>query len=154
MAQTERRPIESGSGPSPARRPFPPAALEELRAIFPPDRVFTEEWDLIAFAYDASFASMLEPGMPDVVVQATSTADVVAAVKVAAKHRIPLVPRAAASAMTGGSVARAGGIVVDLRQMNRLLEVDRDNLQIVCEPGIVHDTLNQQLAPTGFYFPV
>jgi glycolate oxidase len=154
MAQTTRRIEDTGSAPGPDRRPFPPAALQELQDRFGPDHILTAEWDLIAYSYDASFASALRPGVPDVVVQPESTEDVVYAVKVAAKYRVPIIPRAGASAMTGGSVPRAGGITLDLRRMNRVLEVDLDNLQLVCEPGIVHDTLNAQLLPLGFSFPV
>ncbi|HEX5503673.1 MAG TPA: FAD-binding oxidoreductase [Thermomicrobiales bacterium] len=153
MARTERTGRTAGGGDGTAR-PFDPAIIDELRAICGPERVLTEEWDRLSYSYDASFASVLRPGVPDVVVQPESTAEVAAAVKVAARHRVPIVPRAGASAMTGGSVPRAGGITLDLRRMNRVLEIDLDNLQVVCEPGIVHDQLNQQLAPHGFSFPV
>lgn len=136
------------------RQPLDPAVLDELRAIFGDERMLTAEWDRLAYSYDASFASALQPGVPDVVVQPESTAEVVAAVRIAARHAVPVIPRAGASAMTGGSVPYAGGITLDLRRMNRVLEIDLDNLQVLCEPGIVHDTLNQQLAPHGFSFPV
>jgi glycolate oxidase len=145
MAQTETRA---------ARRPLPPAVIDELRAALSPDRVLTEDFDLVAYGYDASFASALEPSMPDVVARPETTEEVAAVVKIAARHRVPIVPRAAASAMTGGSVPRYGGITVDLRHLNRVLEIDLDNLQVLCEPGIVHDQLNQQLLPLGFSFPV
>ncbi len=154
MTQADRYIEATGSAPGPARVPFPAAALQELQDRFGPDRILTAEWDLIAYSYDASFSSILQPGTPDVVVQPDNTDDVVYAVNVAAKYRVPITPRAGASAMTGGSVPRAGGITLDLRRMNALLEVDLDNLQIVCEPGIIHDALNAQLAPTGFSLPV
>jgi glycolate oxidase len=158
MAQTERRRADLTTAPGevagPARQPFPPAALQELRDRFGPDRILTEEWDLIAYSYDASFSSALRPGVPDVVVQPDTAEEVAHAVKVAAKYRVPIIPRAGASAMTGGSVPRAGGITIDLRRMNRVLEIDLDNLQVLCEPGIIHDALNAQLLPLGFSFPV
>ncbi len=137
-----------------ARRPLDPAAIAELRAIFGPERTLTEEWDRAVYSYDASFKSVLQPGLPDVVVQPASTAEVAAAVRVAAKYRAPVVPRAGASAMTGGSVPHRGGITLDLRRMNRVLEVDLDNLQVLCEPGIIHKDLNERLLPHGFSFPV
>lgn len=139
---------------STVRRPADPAALAELRAIFGEERMLTAEWDLLSYSYDASFSSALQPGVPDVVVQPESTEEVAAAVRVAAKYAMPIVPRAGASAMTGGSVPRAGGITLDLRRMNRILDIDLDNLQVLCEPGIIHATLNDRLAPHGFSFPV
>jgi glycolate oxidase len=155
MAQTEQeaRRTENLELATPPRRPLDPAVIEELRAVFG-ERTLTQEWDLLTYSYDASFSSVLEPGAPDVVVQPDSTEEVVAAVKIAARHSVPIVPRAGASAMTGGSVPRAGGITLDLRRMNRVLELDLDNLQVLVEPGIIHDALNQYLAPHGFSFPV
>ncbi|MFN8513796.1 MAG: FAD-binding oxidoreductase [Thermomicrobiales bacterium] len=140
--------------PQATRKPLPEGIVEQLRAIVGAEYVLTEEWDRITYSYDASFLSALQPGMPDVVAQPNSTEEVAAIVKLAAQHRIPIVPRAAASAMTGGSVPISGGITVDLRRMNRIIEIDTDNLQVFCEPGIVHDSLNQQLTPLGFTFPV
>src|ERR671933_896499 len=155
MAQTEQeaRHAENLELATPSRRPLDPAVIEELRAVFG-ERTLTQEWDLLTYSYDASFSSVLEPGSPDVVVQPESTEEVGAAVKIAARHNVPIVPRAGASAMTGGSVPRAGGITLDLRRMNRVLELDLDNLQVLVEPGIIHDALNQYLAPHGFSFPV
>jgi glycolate oxidase len=150
MAQTEQQTRQADA----TRRPLDPAVIEELRAALGAQYVLTEEWDRISYSYDASFASVLQPGVPDVVAQPDSTEEVAAVVKIAAAHRVPVVPRAGASAMTGGSVPRRGGITLDLRRMNRVLEIDLDNLQVLCEPGIIHDHLNQRLAPHGFSFPV
>lgn len=152
MAQTEQP--RADLGVETERPPFPAEALRELREHFGDERLLTDEWDLLAYSYDASFASILRPGRPDVVVQPQSTEDVAFAVRVAARYNVPIVPRAGASAMTGGSVPRAGGITLDLRGMNNILEIDLDNLQVVCEPGIIHDALNAQLLPLGFSLPV
>ncbi len=152
MSRTEEQLRVQAAGNT--RTPLDPAVIDELKAALGAEKVLTEEWDLVAYSYDASFASVLQPGVPDVVVQPDSVDEVAAIVRVAAAHRVPIVPRAGASAMTGGSVPHAGGITIDLRRMNRVLEIDPDNLQILCEPGIVHDALNQTLAPHGFFFPV
>ena len=142
------------TNPQLPHQPLPDGVVDQLRAIVGAEYVLTEEWDRITYSYDASFLSALHPGLPDVVAQPNSTEEVAAIMKLAAQHRIPVVPRAAASAMTGGSVPISGGITVDLRRMNRIIEVDLDNLQVFCEPGIVHDSLNAQLTPLGFTFPV
>lgn len=154
MSTTERERQGANEARADRRSPLDPAISEELRAIVGPDRVLTEDWDRAAYSYDASFLSVLQPGLPDVVVQPASTEEVAAVVKVAAKYRLPVVPRAGASAMTGGSVPTQGGITLDLRRMNRVLEIDLDNLQVLCEPGIIHKALNDQLLPHGFSLPV
>ncbi len=64
-----------------------------------------------------------------------------------------MVARGAGTGQCGGALALRGGLVIDMSRMNRVLEVDTDNLQVIVEPGVVHAELNARLAPTGFSFP-
>lgn len=127
--------------------------IPRLRAIVEPERVLTRHQDLLVYSYDASFLTRLTPLLPDVVVLPLTTAEVSAVVSVAAEHGVPVVPRGAGTAQTGGPVPARGGIVIDLSRMNRILEADLDNLQVIVEPGVVHATLNAVLEPRGFFFP-
>jgi glycolate oxidase len=109
--------------------------------------------ELITYSTDASFYSHLRPHAPDVVVVARSAEDVRRTVAFAAEHGVPITPRGASSGQTGGSIPVRGGIVIALAAMNRLLEVDRENMQCVVEPGIIHARLNAQLAADRLIFP-
>src|SRR4029434_5128991 len=66
---------------------------------------------------------------------------------------IPITPRGAASGQTAGSAALTGGIVLSLNAMNRVLELDVPDMQVFCEPGVVHAQLNERLAPHRLIFP-
>src|SRR5207253_4978924 len=59
----------------------------------------------------------------------------------------------AATGRAAGSVALGGGIVLSLNAMNRVLEIDVPNMQVICEPGVLHAQLNAALAPHGLLFP-
>jgi glycolate oxidase len=61
--------------------------------------------------------------------------------------------RGAGTGLAGGAVPVKGGIVLDMSGMNRIVEIDVDNLQVVVEPGVVLDRLNEALNPYGFFFP-
>ncbi|MCS7002083.1 MAG: FAD-binding oxidoreductase, partial [Dehalococcoidia bacterium] len=125
----------------------------ELRAAAPTGRVLTDPAELDSFSYDASFASFLRPHPPDVVVQAFSREDVVATLRVANARRIPVTPRGGATGQSGGCVPTRGGVVLDLSQMKRIIEVDKPNQQVFCEPGVVHADLNAALGKDKLFFP-
>jgi glycolate oxidase len=129
------------------------ALIDKLRKIVDPDRVLTRHQDLLVYSYDASFLTRLKPCPPDVVVQPLTTAEVSAVVSAAAELGVPVVPRGAGTAQTGGPVPARGGLVIDLSRMNRILETDLDNLQVIVEPGVIHAVLNAALEAKGFFFP-
>lgn len=124
-----------------------------LREIIPADRVIDDPATLLPYAYDASFWSLRARRMPDVVVVPESTAEVAAVVRLAAATRTPVVPRGAGTGQTGGAVPARGGIVLSFARMRRVHEVDRTDLQVVTEPGIVYADLNAALAAHGLFFP-
>ncbi|MCS6800549.1 MAG: FAD-binding oxidoreductase [Chloroflexota bacterium] len=125
----------------------------ELRPRLPTGRVLTDPAQLDSFSYDASFFSFLHPHPPDVVVQAYTRDDVVAVLQVAHRLEVPVTPRGAATGQTGGAVPVRGGIVLDLSQMKRVVELDQANLQVFVEPGVIHADLNALLARQRLMFP-
>ena len=130
-----------------------PSVASRLRAVLPHDRVIDDPATLEPYAYDASFWSLRMRRRPDVVVIPETTADVVAAMRVAADTGTPIVPRGAGTGQTGGAVAARGGIVVSFAKMRRIFEIDRPNLQAVVEPGLVFADLQAALAGHGLFFP-
>jgi len=118
------------------------SVASRLRAVLPHDRVIDDPATLEPYAYDASFWSLRMRRRPDVVVVPETTADVVAAMRVAAETGTPIVPRGAGTGQTGGAVAARGGIVVSFA-----------NLQAVVEPGLVFADLQAALAGHGLFFP-
>jgi glycolate oxidase len=126
---------------------------DDLRGLLGASRVLDGPAELRSYAYDASFLTQLAPRPPDAVVIATSTEEVSTVMRYAYEHEVPVTPRGAASGQAAGAVALGGGIVLVLTAMNRVLEIDVPNMQVFCEPGVVHAQLNSQLAPHGLLFP-
>lgn len=125
----------------------------DLRSHLRASRVVDAPAELRTFAYDASFLTQLSPRAPDVAVIAGSIEDVCAVMRYATARGIPVTPRGAATGQAGGAAALGGGIVLALNAMNRVTEIDAPNMQVFCEPGVVHARLNEQLAPHGLIFP-
>jgi glycolate oxidase len=125
-----------------------------LRAALRPGGVVIDDpGQLECYAYDASFEAMMSPRLPDVVVQPRDTDDVSRTLAFAWEHRVPVTPRGAATGQAGGALPARGGIVVDVSAMNRVLELDAANLQVLVEPGIVHADLNDALGRARLIFP-
>ncbi|MDP8923796.1 MAG: FAD-binding protein [Chloroflexota bacterium] len=125
----------------------------DLRAILKDSVVVEEPAALHTYAYDASFITQLAPRAPDAAVIARSTEDVAAVMRYADAHAIPVTPRGAASGQAAASVALHGGIVLALNAMDRIIELDVPNMQVICEPGVVHAKLNERLAKHRLIFP-
>ncbi|MGH2737119.1 MAG: FAD-binding oxidoreductase [Actinomycetota bacterium] len=95
------------------------------------------------------------PGFPpDAVVLAESTEDVAAAVRVCAEHRVPVIPFGAGTSLEGHVAALHGGISLDLSGMQRVVEVNVDDLDCRVEAGIRRTQLNDRLRLDGLFFPI
>jgi glycolate oxidase len=101
-------------------------------------------------ADDAEWAPV---GRPLGAVRATSSAEVQQVVAACADLGIPVVPRGAGTGLSGGANAVDGCVVLDLSRMNRILEIDVDNMLAVVEPGVVNDDLKAAVAKHGLWYP-
>src|SRR5947207_13172308 len=126
------------------------AALLRTLADLLPERCSTRPGDLETAARDAS---SLPGARPDAVVWPLSTDDVVAVVKLAAAHAIPLTARGAGSSLEGNPIPVRGGIVLDVSRMAGVVAIRPEDLQVDVQPGVVYAALNRQLRPHGPFFP-
>ncbi|MBO1039680.1 FAD-binding oxidoreductase [Brucella pituitosa] len=91
---------------------------------------------------------------PDIVIFAQNTQDVQDVVRTCAEHKVPAIAFGAGSSLEGQVNAPAGGVSIDLTQMNRVLAVHAEDLDCVIEPGITRRELNEYLRDTGLFFPI
>lgn len=101
-------------------------------------------------ADDAEWAHV---GRPLAAVRATSTVEVQQVVAACARLGVPVVPRGAGTGLAGGANAVDGCVVLDLSAMNRVLEIDVDNMVAVVEPGVINDDLKAAVAAHGLWYP-
>lgn len=124
--------------------------LEILAAALPDLRLTTDPVDREANRRDET--AYLEPPLPLAVAFPTSTAEVAGIVRLAAAHRVPLVPRGAGTSLSGGAIAVEGGLTVSLVRMNRVLEIDEENRVVVVQPGVINEDLKKAVAAHGLFY--
>ncbi|MBI1758523.1 MAG: FAD-binding protein [Actinobacteria bacterium] len=125
--------------------------VSELRAGLP-DGAVVNEPDLVA-SYARDMAMFAPSEQPRCVAFARSTADVRHVMRVAARHRVPVVPRGAGSGLAGAANGVAGGITLVLTRMDAIVEIDPANRLAVVEPGVVNLDLRKALEPHGLFYP-
>lgn len=125
-----------------------PKLVAELTSLLGADGVLSDPCDLEVYSYDAT----LRTAAPDVVVLPRNTDEVAAVVRACAEYGVPLTPRGSATSLSGGPVPVAGGVVVSLTRMNRIIEIDEENLRVVVQPGIINADLDEVLAARGLVY--
>ncbi len=124
--------------------------VEALRAIAGAEDVLVDAEALELYAHDETVGLRAEP---EVVVRATSAEQVAAIMRLAQRERIPVTPRGAGQGLSGGAVPTCGGIVLSLERMNHIVEIDRENLMVTVEPGVITGDLHRAVEAEGLFYP-
>jgi D-lactate dehydrogenase (cytochrome) len=125
-------------------------ALDVLRQRFGP-RV---ETGLALRAQHGHTTTWIRNHAPDAVIFPQSTEEVQEIVRICADHRVPIIPFGTGTSLEGHVNAPAGGISLDMSQMNRILAVHAEDMDVVIEPGVTRKALNTHLRDTGLFFPI
>jgi glycolate oxidase len=125
--------------------------LSALARLLPGSILLTDEATLAGLSADD--AEWAEVGRAEAAVRATTTAEVQQVVRACAELGMPVVTRGAGTGLSGGANAVDGCVVLDLSRMNRVLEIDADDLVAVVEPGVVNDDLKAAVAEHGLWYP-
>src|SRR5690606_14221190 len=133
--------------------PFPGVSgefLDRLRELFG-ERLSVAEAVRERFGKDESYHPAVPP---DAVVTVRDTAEVSALMKLAGEYRVPVIPYGAGTSLEGSVSALAGGVAVNLQEMNAIVEVHHEDLDVVVQPGVTRRQLNEHLRDSGLFFPV
>src|SRR5207253_8447181 len=114
--------------------------LRDLEDFLGSSSVLFQAEDVVLYEYDGS----VEKGRPDIVVFPTTTQEVSQIVKLTGKHNAPIVGRGAGTGLSGGALARIGGVMIVFARMNRILSLDPQNQRDVIQPGVVNFDLRSE----------
>jgi len=131
------------------RKPASATVLNTIRDIVGQSNITTSKTDLFVYGFDAS----MHRSIPDAVVKPTSASEISAIVKLANEHNFAVIPRGAGTALCGHTTPVAGGVVIDLQNMNRITAIRPEDILCVVEPGVVCDHLNKELEKCRFFVP-
>jgi glycolate dehydrogenase FAD-linked subunit len=127
------------------------AFLDAVREALPDLRLLTDPTDRESYRRDET--AYLSAGLPLAVALPTQTSEVSALVRLAAQHRIPVVPRGAGTGLSGGAAGIEGGLTIAFTRMNNILEIDKANLCVVTQPGVINAHLKRTVAAEGLFYP-
>lgn len=125
-----------------------PALIRELKTLLGPANLLSQSEDLMLYEFDGS----VEKGRPEVVVFPGTTEEVSRIVKLANRFQVPIVGRGAGTGLSGGALARGGGVMIVFARMNRILELDIENRRAIVQPGVVNLDITRAVEHAGLYF--
>jgi len=127
------------------------ALIGALGRGLPDGRLVTDPDVLAAISHDD--AEWAPVGRAVAGVRARTEAEVRHVVRTCAEFGAPVVPRGAGTGLSGGANAADGSVVLDLSRMDQVLEIDRDNMTCVVQPGVVNNDLKAAVAEHGLWYP-
>jgi len=125
-----------------------PQLIHALKKLLGSDSVLDKKEDLLLYEYDGS----VETARPQGVVFPRTTQQVVRIAQLAKEYQTPMVGRGAGTGLSGGALARRGGVLVVFSRMNRILAVDIENQRATVQPGVVNSDLSAAVAHAGLHF--
>ena len=133
-----------------AFQPISAATLAKMRELVSEGCFYTDEAALRASGHDETEDLLY---LPEAVAEPASTAEVSALLRLCHAERIPVTVRGGGSGLAGGALPMYGGLVISMRRLNKILDVDARNFQVTVEPGVVTETLQNTLKDQGLFYP-
>jgi len=125
----------------------------ELEKALGKEKVTSNIIDMFPYSRDWSPMFFEKDYLPDVVCIPSDTLDVMKAVKLASRRKVPIVPWGGGTGMGGDNLAVKGGMVIATRSMSKILELDEDNRTLTVQAGATIQSINDYLKPFGLWFP-
>ncbi len=123
--------------------------IEDLREIYPDNRLLTRDVELLPYESDALTAFQTKPGA---VVLPENDDEIIATVRLCHEHGLPFVARGSGTSLSGGSLPIADGLTIALNRLNRIKRIDPQQRIAVVEPGVVNLHISQAAQPYGLYY--
>ena len=124
--------------------------INALKNIVGEDNIYDDKAHMIAYSYDATRTRY----EPDAVIFPRHEQDVSDILKYCNEHQIIITPRGAGSGFTGGALPANGGIVLAMeKHMNKILEIDRENMVAIVQPGVINKDLQKHVEELGLFYP-
>ena len=123
--------------------------INQIRGFLKEEQIITDKDDMSHFCYDATEMRF----MPDIVLLPCSSEEVSKIMKLASRLDLPVTPQGGRTGLSGGALPVHGGLVLSLLRMNKILEIDQKNMQIVVEPGVIAEDLQIELKKYNLFFP-
>ncbi len=123
--------------------------INQIVSLLGKDNVYTSLEERICYSYDATGKSFL----PDLVAFPKNVIQVSEILKLANLEKFPVIPRGAGSGFAGGSLPVKGGVVLVLTPLNKIIDIDTENLVSIVEPGVITGRFQREVEKLGLFYP-
>lgn len=124
--------------------------LEAFKTICSEKYVLVDEESLHNYAHDETEDLHF---LPDVVIKPGSTEEISAILKICNQYKIPVTPRGAGTGLSGGALPHLGGVLLSIERLNQIIQIDERNLQVITEPGVITEVLQNAVKEKGLFYP-
>lgn len=124
--------------------------LQNFKKIVGEAYVFVDPEVLHAYASDETEDLHF---LPDVVIKPRTAIEISELLKICNQYKIPVTPRGAGTGLSGGALPHLGGVVLSLERMNSIVQIDERNLQVITEPGVITEVLQDAVKEKGLFYP-
>ena len=137
-------------GKARARAGIPAERLAEFRKIIGEEYVLADESSLSDYSHDETEHLHY---LPDLVLKPRTAEEISAVMRICHQYRIPVTPRGAGTGLSGGALPQLGGVVLSMERMNSILKIDERNGQVITEPGVITEVLQNAVKERGLFYP-
>ncbi|HYA91783.1 MAG TPA: FAD-linked oxidase C-terminal domain-containing protein [Thermodesulfobacteriota bacterium] len=131
-------------------RPVDESVVRRLTEIAGPKAIFSDEDTLTIYSKDETLGLSHRP---EIVVKPGTSKEILEIMRLANLENIPLTPRGKGTGLSGGAIPVYGGIVLSCERMEKILDIDHENLMVVTEPGIITGELQKAVEAEGLFYP-
>ncbi|MFN4234141.1 MAG: FAD-binding oxidoreductase [Bacteroidia bacterium] len=114
------------------------------------ENVFIDKESLLNYSHDETEDLSF---LPEVVLKPKSAEEISKILKYCNEHLIPVTPRAAGTGLSGGALPVMGGVLLSIERLNKIIEIDERNLQVITEPAVITQVLQETVAAKGLFYP-
>lgn len=126
------------------------AILNRFQEILGKDQVLADKETLMEYSHDETEKLVY---IPEVVIKPSNTEEIAAIMKLCNEHQIPVTPRGAGTGLSGGALPHLGGVLLSTEKLNKILTIDERNLQVITEPGVITEVLQDAVKEKGLFYP-
>jgi len=124
--------------------------FEKLKSIVGSDYILADEESILHYGHDET--EILQY-YPELILKPASTNEIAAIMQLCNENKIHLTPRGAGTGLSGGALPHLGGVVLSTERLNKIIQIDERNLQVITEPGVITEVLQNAVKELGLFYP-
>ncbi len=126
------------------------ALFETLKQIVGAQYILADEENLRHYGHDETEKLLY---LPEVIVKPATTEEVAAIMTLCNQHLLPVTPRGGGTGLSGGALPHLGGVLLSTERLNKIITIDERNLQVITEPGVITEVLQNAVKEKGLFYP-